>query len=371
MMRKILFLCVLSVFVAVAEMAARRVSRSLVFVPADSVLFFDARRGNYRLMAAAVDTSLMPRPVVVEKRSCRALRKALRTWQSDVGCVLNPVGGSGDAVAVEQTFAAARAVRASAAMFLRTGRSCYMDVVERAVSNALPSALLPDAPFFERRVAAQTMLDAAGMIYAADEHGVYVNLYVNSYAVIATDGLRLTLDQVTAMPADGRVRFRVGGLRRSMTPLTLRFRLPEWQGGESSTLAPSVSTAGAAQRPVIYVNGHETDYEVVDGYAVVERRWRNRDEVYFDFSLQPQALCRHADEAMAWRCGPRLFLFPAGATGGQPHADGAVVPELVADATGVPVLRFATGVEGRPYAAVAPGRRRGMVLWCVGRNTLQ
>lgn len=370
-MKKILILCVLSVFVAVVEAGARRVPRSLAFVPADSVMFFDARRGNYRLMAAAVDTSLVPRPVEVDGRSRRALRKAARTWQSEVADVLNPVGGSGDALATEQTFAAAQAVQASAAMFLRTGRSCYMDVVERAVTNALPSALLPDASFFERRVAAQTMLDAAGMIYATDEKGVYVNLYVNSYVVIAAGDVRLTLDQVTAMPSDGRVRFRVGGLRRGAGPMAFRFRLPEWQGGDAVAAGPMAEAVGTAPRPVIYVNGHETDYEVVDGYAVVERRWRNRDEVYFDFSLQPQALRRRSDGAMAWRRGPLVYVFPAAASGAQPSAGAAAAPRVVADGPGPAVLRLAPGVEGRPYASVAPGRRRGMTLWCVASDDAQ
>lgn len=370
-MKKILILCVLSVFVAVAEVGARRVPRSLAFVPADSVLFFDARRGNYRLMAAAVDTALVPRPVEVEGRLRRALRKAARAWRDDVAGALNPVGGGGDALTAEQTFAAARAVRASAEMFLRTGRSCYMDVVERATANALPSALLPDAPFFERRVAAQTMLDAAGMIYATDETGVYVNLYVNSYVVIAAGDVRLTLDQVTAMPSEGSVRFRVGGLRRGTKPLALRFRLPEWQGGDAAAAGPKAEAVGTAPRPVIYVNGHETDYEVVDGYAVVERRWRNRDEVFFDFSLQPQALRRRSDGAMAWRRGPLVYLFPATALGGGLAAGAAAVPEVVADGPGPAVLRLAPGVEGRPYASVAPGRRQGLTMWCPSGGAAQ
>lgn len=357
-------LCLLALLLSLPLPAAGRAEEPhRRFVPADSVLFFDARRTNFRFAAACVDTGLRPQATEAGSLSARGVRKARKAWETDVAAGLNAVGGRGDELQGEQTFAAARAARASARLFLLTGEGRCFDVVDRVLYNALPSALLPEAPFFERRVAAQTMLDATGWIYAADGEGVYVNLYANCYASIRTPGFCLTLDQITSLPTEPRVRFRVGGLPRGFTRFKLRLRLPEWGGGAAAVAGLLPAAESGERPPVVYVNGRETPCETENGYIVIERDWRNRDEVFFDFDLRPRLVRRAADGACAWRRGPEWFLFQAGAVAALPGTGTQEEVEADLTATAGLVLRFPGGVQAVSYGAVAPQERAGWRLW--------
>ncbi|MBN2311640.1 MAG: glycoside hydrolase family 127 protein [Candidatus Hydrogenedentes bacterium] len=103
-------------------------------------------------------------------------------------------------------------------------------------------------------------------IYFHDEDGLYVNLFVASELDWREKGLRL--EQVTRFPEEEGTTFRFH-LGRSVK-LALRVRRPYW------------ATEGMEVR----VNGEAVRAEAKPGaYAVIERRWRDGDEVQADVPM--------------------------------------------------------------------------------------
>ena len=115
-------------------------------------------------------------------------------------------------------------------------------------------------------------------------------------------GFDFTIDQVTGMPFTGRFKLRLGRVPQGGRTFAICLRLPEW----------------LPERPEIFVNGHDTEYEVNHGYAVIHRKWLNRDEVYLNFPEEPTFRFNAADGTTSLQTRmlvdafPRLGDIPAG-----------------------------------------------------------
>lgn len=193
------------------------------------------------------------------------------------------------APANEQAYFAANTAREAARLLLLTGEARYAEAVERMAFNLLPALAADKDDLPQRHVAAQTLLDIAGMMYATDGEGVYVNLYANCYARMRVGDLQVSLDQITAMPHDAQVKLRIG-LPRGSHRLKLRLRIPEWAMKRNFPHADD--DPAEARRPLmaVYVNGREEELPAERDYLVIDRRWNNGDEVFFDFPLQPRVV---------------------------------------------------------------------------------
>ena len=148
-----------------------------------------------------------------------------------------------------------------------TANGILADIAESLLYNEILMGMQRGAVM---HYSAEAMLQGALMTYMTDKEGIYVNLYQNCIARIVQDGLCFTLDQITDMPYSPGVKLRVSGIV-PQTRMKLRLRIPRWQENPSA----------------LYVNGHETEVEMVNGYAVIDRMWKSGDEVYTDFDLTP------------------------------------------------------------------------------------
>ncbi len=259
--------------------ALKPLKKPLAFVSPDSVVFWSRDFGNPRLVALIGDSSAYPQPTVITKKDRKNFKAQLAAWEQRRTARFNIVGGAGDEENDLQTLPAADMLYRSATLLLQTGDGRFAETIERTLYNALPAAILAGGGTMERSVASQALMNASGMAFATDEEGVYVNFYTNSYACVRTANLALTLDVMTAMPFEPRVKIRVGGLRGQQT-FKLRLLMPEWartiSGGSIKT----------------YLNGREEEFPVVNGYLEIDRRWRNGEEVFFDLPIQPSYVHR-------------------------------------------------------------------------------
>lgn len=288
-MKKTVFLLLLTLFSGmIATNAQKPLKKPLHYVDADSVFYMSKDFTNFRLFPLFVDKDAEFRRPQADKNRFKARQKR---WQEKILPTVNIVGGAGDEVGEAQAFGAASAIFEAADLFLHTADAHYMNIVERALYNAVPETFFGLSTVIDRRVAATAMLVASCCTYATDKQGIYVNLYSNSYAHIATKDFDVRIDQVTNMPFLAQVKFRFGGIDAKGQTLTMRFRIPEWV----TTDMP------------LYVNGHDTPYEIINGYAVVKRTWKTNDEVYFILPIDPH-FEEHSD-SLIMRSGPMLYTF--------------------------------------------------------------
>ncbi|MCH7904755.1 MAG: glycoside hydrolase family 127 protein [Armatimonadetes bacterium] len=174
------------------------------------------------------------------------------------------------------------------------------------------------------------MPSIAGMIYAADEKGVSVNLFIGSDANLVFRDLRVRVGQRTEYPWSGRIELSVDPEKEG--EFELRIRVPGWANGRPvpSDLYRYLSPAPASDSWSVSVNGESNNAPIELGFAVVRRVWKKGDEVVIEFPMDVQRVVAHeeVEEDKGLVClerGPIVYCFEGA---DNPQAmDGLVVPD--------------------------------------------
>jgi len=181
-------------------------------------------------------------------------------------------------------------------------KSCYADVIERALYNTVLASMAKDGKHFfyvnplevwpEASMKNPTkqhikpvrqkwfgcaccppnvarLLSSIGhYMYTMDDNSIYAHLYMGSSAEFDINGANIVLEQATNYPWDGEIIFKVSV--KNDTPFRLGLRIPGW-----------CNKAG------LKVNGEPINLcEIVkDGYAIIDRTWKNNDTVLLTLDM--------------------------------------------------------------------------------------
>jgi len=248
-----------------------------------------------------------------------------RLWENMVGKKMYLHGGIGaigdgerfgdnyelpNLTAYAETCAAIGSVYFDYRMFLLHGDSKYIDVLERTLYNGLISGVgLDGKSFFYTNAMqiwnnhthadmeptrsgwfpcsccptnmARLLPSLPGYVYAVRDRDVYVNLYISGTANV---GMGVHLTQESNYPWDGDIKLSLAAAKP--TAFGLRLRIPGWARGEAMPgglyrfegggNGLQESGSGAVS---IRVNGQIVNAEMKNGYAVINRTWKNKDVV--------------------------------------------------------------------------------------------
>ena len=219
-------------------------------------------------------------------------------------------------------------------MFLSSGESKYLDVLERTLYNGLISgvSLSGDRFFYQNPLEAfgqytrsewfevsccpgnivRFLPSLPGYIYASENNRLMVNLFVGSKTTLKVGKQEIGLSQDTEYPWNGKVMLTVNPKRD--TDFELAIRIPGWAGGDAipGTLYDFV---GVQHRSVaITVNDKPVDHFEDQGFWVIDRRWKSGDRVsvVFDMPVEMvQADSRVIDDRgkIAFQRGPLVYCF--------------------------------------------------------------
>ncbi len=211
--------------------------RPLTFLPAGAILVVDPTPANAVQRIMRVSPYLAPQADSLPAREVRQFRRLAARRPDLSRCTPDTL----------------------ARLFLVTG--------DARVAAALDSvrlrrdSLLSAAP--ADRAAAQALLNSLGWVAAAEGTDLYVNLPVDCMINVSTPALHCTVDQIYET---GRVKYRLAGFPADGSRLRLHLRLP----------------AGVAADDV-FLNGRRLLAPRMErGYLVVDRAWRNNEEIYYD-----------------------------------------------------------------------------------------
>lgn len=189
-------------------------------------------------------------------------------------------------------------------MFLGSGQSKYIDVLERALYNGVISgvSLSGDKFFYDNPLESmgqherqhwfgcaccpgnvtRFMASVPHYMYATQGDDIYINLYIQSKADIETDNNKVELTQNTNYPWEGTIQCIVKPEKES--EFALRFRIPGWaQGAPVPTdLYTFTSEAG---KYTVSVNGKNVNTEQNDGYVTIVRNWKGNDVVEINLPM--------------------------------------------------------------------------------------
>jgi uncharacterized protein len=199
-------------------------------------------------------------------------------------------------------------------LFLLHGDARYIDVMERVLYNGLISGVSLDGKtFFYPNPLESTgqherspwfgvaccpgnitrfLASVPGYVYARRGDTIFVNLYAAGTADIEVGtGRRVKLTQETRYPWDGAVRITV--IPDRPRRFAMKVRIPGWARNE---VVPSdlYRFADVATEPVtITVNGEQAPAGAPDGYATIEREWKDGDVVALALPMPVRRIVAH------------------------------------------------------------------------------
>jgi DUF1680 family protein len=160
-----------------------------------------------------------------------------------------------------------------------------------------------------------------GYIYAQDNSGIYVNLFVGSRAQIQIAGRKVVLNQTTDYPWSGDVKITVEAANPG--EFDLKLRIPGWcQGPSSSADLYQPGDRPLAHAVALKVNGKVVENPVIaHGYATIHRRWKSGDLVQMKLEMPVQSVKANvsveaAKGRIALMRGPIVYCFEGTDNGG-------------------------------------------------------
>jgi DUF1680 family protein len=198
-------------------------------------------------------------------------------------------------------------------MFRLHGDAKYIDVIERSAYNTILSgvSLSGDQFFYVNPLAsdgkfafnadkttgrrpwfkcsccppnvARFLASFGSYVYAQDDDGIYVNLFVGGKTRVKLGGRSVELRQTTEYPWTGDVA--IGVKPDAAAEFALHVRVPGWAREEPVPSALYRYGDGARQPYTLSVNGQPAKVELVRGYAVLRRRWKAGDTVQLSLPM--------------------------------------------------------------------------------------
>lgn len=217
-------------------------------------------------------------------------------------------------------------------MFLATGDSKYIDVLERTLYNGLIAgvSLSGDKFFYDNPMGTpggharqqwfgcaccpgnvtRFMASVPGYVYAIDQKDVYVNLLVGGNSKLKVGDTEVELVQKTQYPWNGDVEIDVTPNKNDK--FTLLVRIPGWAKNKPVPSDLYAYVDGSNPQVKVLVNGSETKKHTRAGYWVIEREWKKGDKVTLTMDMpvrrveaNPQV--RYDKGLLAMERGPILY----------------------------------------------------------------
>ncbi len=213
-----------------------------------------------------------------------------------------------------------------------TGNAEYIDVLERSLYNgALDGlSLSGDRFFYGNPLAsngrhsrkewfgtaccpsniARLITSLGDYVYGQKNNTIYINLFVGSETTIPLTKGEMKLSMQTQYPWEGSVSLKISMTKKERA--SLAFRVPGWLGNTAvpGSLYAFASTSSA--KPQMMVNGSPVEYNLVEGYAVIEREWKDGDKVDYQLPMEIKKLVsrpalKQNMERMALQRGPIVY----------------------------------------------------------------
>lgn len=241
-------------------------------------------------------------------------------------------------------------------MFQLTGHARYVDVLERTLYNALNAglSLSGDRFFYPNPLESRKNVERSpwftcaccpsnvarffpsipGYVYAQLGNEVFVNLFTTSETTVQNVNSKLQfvnvkISQQTDYPWDGKVLIRVEPEKPNT--FTLKIRIPGWAQGDAVPLDLYSFHQHGENQVFLKVNQKAIPVEIRNGYAVIERKWKQGDEVELALPMPVRHVIANSKvdadaNRMALQRGPIVYCLE-----GKDQADDRVLSVLVSE----------------------------------------
>jgi DUF1680 family protein len=241
-------------------------------------------------------------------------------------------------------------------MFLLTGDSRAIDVLERTLYNGVLSGVSLDgkgffypnplesfgeyerSPWFGCACCpgniTRFLASVPGYVYAMRGDTVFANLYAaGTGSVRLDDGRTVGLVQETRYPWEGAVKFTITPPTEGSPEFTLALRIPGWARGEVVPGGLYQFADENHDEVKISVNGEAVPLVIDRGFVAVRRAWKAGDTVALDLPMPVRRVAARPEvvadrRRVALQRGPIIFALE-----GPDNAGGEVLNTMLADET--------------------------------------
>lgn len=223
-----------------------------------------------------------------------------------------------------------------------TGQGEYIDVLERSLYNgALDGLSLSGDRFFYGNPLASTgkharkewfgtaccpsniarLISSLGnYVYGQLDNKIFVNLFVGSETNFNLKKGVMGIKMQTGYPWIGLISCRISMTRKEKA--VIAFRIPGWLGSSPSPGGLYSFTERFTRKPDLKVNGIPYAYIEENGYAVVDREWKDGDEVSYELPMEVRKIHARAElkqnnSRVALQRGPIIYCVEGADNGGQ------------------------------------------------------
>ncbi|PSR53461.1 glycoside hydrolase family 127 protein [Adhaeribacter arboris] len=238
-------------------------------------------------------------------------------------------------------------------MNLLTGDAKYVDVLERSLYNgALDGLSLSGDRFFYGNPLASSgqharsewfgtaccpsnisrlVASLGDYIYGQSAKGLWVNLFVGSHTTIKVGKSTIPVKMETNYPWNGNVKVILNPTKPVKYAVNLR--IPGWVKGTPAPGNLYSFTSHAASAFKVSVNGKPATYREENGYAVLDRNWRQGDVVELNLPMEIKRVTAKTDltytnDRVALQRGPLVYCVEGADNNGQ--AWNIILPENTA-----------------------------------------
>jgi hypothetical protein len=206
-------------------------------------------------------------------------------------------------------------------LFLLHRDAKFIDILERTLYNAVivgvslegdtffyPNPLASDGKFrFNKGAAnrqpwfgtaccpgniARFIPSMPGYIYAATGDAIYTNLFVTSHADIRLHENIVQIEQQTGYPWEGKVQITVSPAQEAEFGMFVR--IPGWAQNRPVPGELYRYVEAYKDEPRLAVNGESMPLDLVKGYALIHRTWKEGDVILLDLPMPVRSVQSHS-----------------------------------------------------------------------------
>jgi DUF1680 family protein len=139
---------------------------------------------------------------------------------------------------------------------------------------------------------------------------LYINLFISNNASITIGKGKVDISQKANFPWDGKVEITVSPEKSG--EFIMRLRIPGWAQNEALPGGLYKFTDQDTDPVKLKINGKESEIKVIDGYALVSRKWEKGDKVEIDFPMPVRKVVadirvKEDRDKIAFQRGPLIF----------------------------------------------------------------
>ncbi|MGQ9621557.1 MAG: glycoside hydrolase family 127 protein, partial [Bacteroidales bacterium] len=190
-------------------------------------------------------------------------------------------------------------------LFLFHGDAKYYDIIEKTLYNSMLSGVSLSADRFfypnplesDGRHKRQAWFGCAccpsniarfvpaipGYLYAVKNNELYINLYVTGKAEIKMKRNKVSVEQKTGYPWNGKVEININPEKERH--FSLKLRIPGWARNEAIPGGLYKFTNSSPENAVISVNGEKIRAKINRGYAIITRKWKKGDRITINLPM--------------------------------------------------------------------------------------